>query len=106
LSVHVGIIEHMFEDPAAEASGGSGAAGGAVDGALLGVAPARFGSPQQRIAWVLSRPPSGVTMSVLEDLVDVALPRAWRVLAAKAWDRQVASIAALAAAASSTGTGV
>ena len=74
--------------------------GDAASGEPVGdVAPDSFGSPEQRIAWVLTQPPSGATLAVLESLVDTVLTRAGRVLAAKAWERQRASVTALSAAA-------
>ena len=57
------------------------------------------GSAAARLAWVLGQPPSAATRAVLESLVDVPLSRDLRVLASKAWERQLAATAALAAAA-------
>ena len=48
---------------------------------------------------MLDQPPSAATHAVLEALVDVALPRDLQVLASKAWDRQLAAMSAVAAAA-------
>jgi hypothetical protein len=76
----------------------------AAAGGLRGVEPDAFGGPPQRIAWVLGQRPCGATLAVLESLVDVPLPRKWRVLAAQAWERQRASVSALAVAAKVTAT--
>jgi hypothetical protein len=73
-----------------------GAAGRDV---LAGVRPDRSGTPQQQIAWVLTQRPSAATLAVLEAMISVPLPRAWRVLEAKCWDRQQSAVAALASAA-------
>jgi hypothetical protein len=64
------IIEHVFED----------------------------GSAARRIAWVLEQPPSAATHAVLESLLDQPLPRGLQVLVARAWDRQLSAMTAVAAA--------
>jgi hypothetical protein len=57
------------------------------------------GSAATKLAWVLDQVPSAATRAVLESLVDVALPRELRVLASKAWEREHATVGAIAAAA-------
>jgi hypothetical protein len=57
------------------------------------------GSAATRLAWVLDQAPSTATHAVLESLLDAPLPRDLQVLAAKAWDRQVAAMQAVASAA-------
>jgi hypothetical protein len=62
------------------------------------------GSAAGKLAWVLDQAPCAATHAVLESLLDRPLPRELQVLAAKAWDRQVASTMANAAAARVTAT--
>jgi hypothetical protein len=57
------------------------------------------GTPALQLQWVLDQPPSADTYAVLESLVNRGLPRELRVLASKAWERQLAATAAVAAAA-------
>lgn len=57
------------------------------------------GSVALQLQWVLDQQPSADTYAVLESLINRGLPRDLQVLAAKAWDRQLAATAALAAAA-------
>jgi hypothetical protein len=56
-------------------------------------------SAATKLAWVMDQVPSAATRAVLESLVDVALPRELRVLASKAWEREHATVGAIAAAA-------
>src|SRR4051794_25241884 len=86
--------------------GGRGGVDDAGDpaAALCGVEPDAMGTPEQRIAWVLTQHPCAATLAVLESLVEVVLQRRWRVLAAKAWERQRAAVTAYAAAARVTAT--
>lgn len=62
------------------------------------------GSAALKLAWVLDQAPTAATHAVLESLVGVPLPRDLQVLAAKAWDRQFAAMAAVVAAARATAT--
>ena len=97
----------MFDDvpdPDDRGEAAANAPAGGVEPGHFGVKPDAFGSPEQRIAWVLSQPPSGATLAVLESLIDTVLTRRWRVLAAKAWERQRAAVTALSAAAKVTAT--
>ncbi len=57
------------------------------------------GTPALQLQWVLDQAPSADTQMVLESLVNRGLPRELQVLAAKAWDRQLAATAGMAAAA-------
>jgi hypothetical protein len=57
------------------------------------------GSVATRLASVLDQAPCAATHAVLEQLLDVPMPRDLQVLAAKAWERQVAATAAIASAA-------
>jgi len=57
------------------------------------------GTTALQLAWVLDQPPSADTQMVLESLVNRGLPRELQILAARAWDRQPAATAAMAAAA-------
>jgi len=58
-----------------------------------------FGPPAQRLAWVLEQAPSAETHAVLASLAGVRLSAAERMLVAKAWDRQLSAVTALAIAA-------
>lgn len=62
------------------------------------------GSPAKRLAWVLDQTPSAATHAVLESLLDQPLPRDQQVLAAKAWERQLAAMNAVCVAARATAT--
>src|SRR5947199_5811763 len=55
-----------------------------------------FGTPAQRLAWVLEQPPSGETHAVLTSLGSASLTSAERMLVAKAWDRQLSAVTAQA----------
>jgi hypothetical protein len=50
-----------------------------------------YGTPSQRLAWVLGQPPSAATCAVLESLADATLTKRDQLLAARAWDRQLAA---------------
>src|SRR5437016_499428 len=88
-------VEHMFESqqPGDDGDGEETADAGLVHGVL----PTPDGSPEQRI-------PSAATQAVLESVAEVVLARDWRVLAAKAWERQRAAVTAWTAAARVTAT--
>jgi hypothetical protein len=51
-----------------------------------------FGTVDDRLAWLLTEPPSAVTLAVLESLTELALTARQKVLVAKAWDRQVSAV--------------